>query len=106
MKDIYILKEMNEIILERIHADNQLKRFNPRNAENLLTKQIETYEILNVASGNSIDAIKNSNIVNKDVRINDEIWNKVVRDIVESSNIDDQIFEDIITDDNLSNSKI
>ena len=38
MKDIYILKEMNEIRLERTYADNRLKRFKIRNVENSLTK--------------------------------------------------------------------
>ena len=31
MKDIYILKEMNEIRLERTYADNRLKRFKIKN---------------------------------------------------------------------------
>ena len=38
MKDIYILKEMNETRLERIYADNRLKRFKTKDVENLLTK--------------------------------------------------------------------
>ena len=54
----------------------------------------------------SIDAMKKSNIVNKDVRINDEVRNEVARNIVESLNADDQIFKDIVINDNLSNSKI
>ena len=73
MKDIYILKEMNETRLERTYADNQLKRFKTRNVENLSTKQTEIYEMLNITSENSIDAMKKSNIVNKNVRIDDKI---------------------------------
>ena len=42
--------------------------------------------MLNVASENSIDAMKKSNNINKDARIDDEIRNKAVRNIVESSN--------------------
>ena len=61
--------------------------------------------MLNIASENSIDAMKKSNIVNKNVRVNDEVRSETVWNIVESSNADNQIFEDDITDDNLSNSK-
>ena len=38
MKDIYILKEMNKTRLERTYANNWLKRFKTRNAENSLMK--------------------------------------------------------------------
>ena len=61
--------------------------------------------MLNITSENSIDAMKKSNIINKDVRIDDEIRNKVVQNTAENSNIKSQIFEDDVTDDNLSNSK-
>ena len=98
MKDIYILKEMNETRLERIYADNRLKRFKIKNVENSSTKQTEIHEILNITSENSIDAIKKSNIINKNIRVDDEIWNKVVWNTVESS--------DDITNNNLLNSKI
>ena len=67
MKNIYILKEMNEIHLERTYAYNRLKRFKIENVENSSTKQIEIHEMLNITSENSIDAMKKSNIVNKDV---------------------------------------
>ena len=105
MKDIYILKKMNETRLERTYADNRLKRFKTRNVENLSTKQTEIHEMLNIASENSIDAMKKSNNVNKNARIDDEIQNEAVRDITESSDADSQIFEDDITNDNLLNSK-
>ena len=105
IKDIYILKELNETRFERTYADNQLKRFKTRNTENLSMKQIEIHKMLNIVSENSIDAMKKLNIVNKDVRINDEVWNKTVWNTIESLYIDGQIFEDDITDDNLSNSK-
>ena len=78
MKNIYILKKMNEIRLERTYADNRLKRFKIRNIKNSSTKQIESHKMLNITSENSIDAMKKLNIVNKDVRIDDEILNKVV----------------------------
>ena len=78
MKDIYILKEMNEIRLERTYADNQLKRFKIKNVENSSTKQIEIHEMLNIMSENSIDAMKKLNIVNKNVRIDDEVRNEAV----------------------------
>ena len=73
MKDIYILKEMNETRLERTYADNRLKRFKTKNVEDSSTKQTEIHEMLNVASENSIDAMKKSNNVNKDARVDDEI---------------------------------
>ena len=38
MKNIYILKEMNETRLERIYADNWLKRFKTKNVETSSTK--------------------------------------------------------------------
>ena len=66
MKDIYILKEMNEIRLERTYADNRLKRFKTKNVEDSSTKQIEIYEMLNVTPENSIGAMKKSNNVNRD----------------------------------------
>ena len=78
MKDIYILKEMNETHLERTYADNRLKRFKTRNVKNLSTKQIEIHEMLNIAFENSIDVMKKSNIVNKNVRIDDEVRNEIV----------------------------
>ena len=34
MKNIYILKEMNETRLKRTYADNRLKQFKIKNAEN------------------------------------------------------------------------
>ena len=61
--------------------------------------------MLNMTSENSIDAMKKSNIINKNVRIDDKIWNEVVRDIAESLNADSQIFEDDVINNNLSNSK-
>ena len=85
MKDIYILKEMNEIRFEKTYADNRLKRFK-KNIENLSTKQIEIYKILIITFENSIDAMKKSNIVNKNVRIDNEIRIKIARNIVESLN--------------------
>ena len=105
MKDIYTLKEINETRFKRIYADNRLKRFKTKNVENLSTKQIEIYEILNITSENSINAMKKLNIINKDVRINDEIWNETARDITESSNANNQIFENDIINSNLSDSK-
>ena len=38
IKDIYILKEMNETRLERIYANNWLNRFKIKDVENSLTK--------------------------------------------------------------------
>ena len=73
MKDIYTLKEMNKTCFKRIYANNRLKRFKTKNVENSSTKQIEIHEILNITSENSIDAIKKSNIVNQNFRVNDEI---------------------------------
>ena len=61
--------------------------------------------MLNITPENSIDAMKKSNNVNKDARVDDEIRNEAARDIVESSDADSQIFENDVTDDNLSNSK-
>ena len=62
--------------------------------------------MLNITSENSIDAMKKLNIVNKDVRIDDEVRNKIIRNIIESSNAGSQIFENNVTNDNLLNSKI
>ena len=73
MKDIYTLKEMNETRLERIYANNRLKRFKTKDAEDSSTEQTEIHEMLNVTSENSIDAMKKSNNVNKDARVDDEI---------------------------------
>ena len=50
--------------------------------------------------------IKKLNIINKDIRINDEVWNEVIRKTAENSNADDQIFEDIVINNNLLNSKV
>ena len=105
MKDIYTLKEMNETRFERIYADNRLKRFKTRNVENSSTKQTETYKMLNIASENSIDAMKKSNNVNKDARIDNEIRSEAARNTDENSDTDNQIFENDATDGNLSNSK-
>ena len=106
MKDIYILKEMNEIRLERTYADNRLKRFKTRNVENSSTRQTEIHEMLNIMFENSIDAMKKSNNVNKDARVDDEVRSEAARDTAESSDINSQVFENDATDDNLSNSKI
>ena len=105
MKDIYILKKINETRLERIYADNRLKRFKTKDVENSSMKQTETHEMLNIAFENAIDAMKKLNNVNKDVRIDDEIRSEVAQDITESLNANSQIFEDDVTNDNLSNSK-
>ena len=61
--------------------------------------------MLNVTSEDSIDAMKKTNNVNKNARIDDEVWNEAARNIAESSNTNNQIFEDDATNDNLSNSK-
>ena len=105
MKDIYILKEMNETRLERTYANNRLKRFKIKNVENSSTKQIEIHKMLNIIFENSINAMKKSNIINKDVRIDDEVRSEAVWDIVESLNADCQIFENDVTNNNLLNSK-
>ena len=106
MKDIYILKEMNEIRLKRIYVSNRLKRYKIRNAEDSSTRQTEIHEMLNITSEDLIDAMKKSNIVNKDVQIDDEVRNEVVQNTTESSNADSQIFEDDAINDNLPNWKI
>ena len=105
MKDIYTLKEMNGTRLERTYADNRLKRFKTRNVGNSSTRQTKTHEMLNVTPENSINAMKKSNNVNKDARIDDEIRNEVARNIAGSSDTGSQIFENDVTNDNLSNSK-
>ena len=105
MKDIYIFKKMNETRLERTYADNRLKRSKTRNVENSSTRQIEIHKMLIIALENSIDAMKKSNIINKDVWIDDKIRNKVTRNTVESSDADSQIFENDVINSNLLNSK-
>ena len=64
---------MNETRLERNYANNWLKRFKIKNAENSSTKQIKIHKMLNIAFENSIDAMKKLNIVNENIRIDDEI---------------------------------
>ena len=49
--------------------------------------------------------MKKSNIINKNVRISDEIRSEAVRNIIENSNANSQIFENDIINNNLSNSK-
>ena len=105
MKEIYILKKIDEIYFKRTYADNRLKRFKIKNIEHSSTKQIEIHKMLNITSKDLIDAMKKSNIINKNVQVDDEVQSETVRNIVESSNIINQIFENDITDDNLSNSK-
>ena len=58
-----------------------------------------------MTSENSIDAMKKSNIINKNVRIDDKVRNEIVQNIVESSNADNQIFENNVINNNLLNSK-
>ena len=96
---------MNETRLERIYADNRLKRFKTRNVEHSSTKQIEIHEMLNVTFEDSIDAMNKSNNVNRNARVDNEVRNEAVRNTAESSDINNQIFEDDVTDDNLLNSK-
>ena len=96
---------MNETHLKRTYADNWLKRFKTKNVEHSSAKQIEIHEMLNITFENSIDAMKKSNIVMKNVRISDEIRDEIVWNIAKSSNADDQIFENVITNNNLLNSK-
>ena len=55
-----------------------MKRFEIKDAEDSSTKQTEIYEMLNIIFEDSIDAMKKSNIINKDIRINDEIQNETV----------------------------
>ena len=105
MKDIYILKKMNETRLERTYANNRLKRFKTKNVKDSSTKQTEIHEMLNITPENSIDAMKKSNNVNKDARVDNEVRNEAARDIAESSNANSQIFENDVTNDNLLNSK-
>ena len=97
---------MNETRLKRIYAGNRLKRFKTRNVEDSSTRQVEIHEMLNIAPEDSIDAMKKSNNVNRDARIDNKVRNKAARDTAESSNTNSQIFENDVTDDNLLNSKI
>ena len=106
MKDIYILKEMNETRLKRTYTNNWLKRYKIRNAENSSTEQTEIYKILNITFKNSIDAMKKSNNINKNARIDDEVRNEIARNIAESSDANNQILKNDFINDNLSNSKI
>ena len=62
--------------------------------------------MLNIPFENSIDAMKKSNIINDDIWINNKNRKKTVWDTAESSDADDQIFKNDITDNNLLNSKI
>ena len=71
-----------------------------------MTKQIETYEMLIITFEDSIDTMKKSNIINKNIRVDDEIRNKAVQNIVGSLNADSQTFENDVINDNLLNSKI
>ena len=96
---------MNGTRLERTYANNRLKRFKIKNVKNSSTERTEIHEMLNITFENSIDVMKKSNIINKDVRVDDEVRNKIARNIIESSNADNQVFENDITNDNLSNSK-
>ena len=98
-------KKMNEIRSKRIYADNRLKRFKIKNVKNLSTKQTEIHKMLNIASKDSIDAMKKSNIIYKNVWIDNEVWNKAVWNTTKSSNASSHIFENDVTDDNLLNSK-
>ena len=61
--------------------------------------------MLNIAPENLIDAMKKSNIVNKDVRIDNKVRNETARDIIKSSNVDSQIFENDVINNNLLYSK-
>ena len=106
IKNIYILKKMNKTRLERTYAGNRLKRFKIKDVEDLSTRQTEIHEMLNIAPENSINAMKKSNNINKDARIDNEVRSEVVQNTAESLNADNQIFENDATDDNLSNSKI
>ena len=91
---------MNEVHLERTYANNPLKRFKTKDVEDLSTKQIEIHEMLNIASENSIDAMKKSNIINKNLRVDDKVRNKTVRNTAESLNANNQVFENDVTNDN------
>ena len=82
-----------------------MKRFKTKNTENSSTKQIETCEMLNITPENSTDAMKKSNIVNRDVRINNKVQDEAVRNTVKNLNEDDQIFKNITADDNLLSSE-
>ena len=61
--------------------------------------------MLNITSENSIDAMKKSNIVNRNIRIDDEIQNEAVQNIVESSDANSQTFKNDVINNNLLNSK-
>ena len=61
--------------------------------------------MLNITSENSIDAIKKSNIINKNVRIDSKIRNEIVWNAAKSLDTSSQIFENDITNNNLWNSK-
>ena len=61
--------------------------------------------MLNITLENSINAVKKSNNVNKDTRVDNEVRSKVARNIAESLNANSQIFENDATNNNLSNSK-
>ena len=76
---------MNETHLKRIYADNWLKQFKTKNVEDSSTKQIEIHKMLNKALENSIDTMKKSNKINKDVWINNKIRNEIAWNMTENS---------------------
>ena len=59
--------------------------------------------MLKITSKDSIDAMKKLYIVNDDVRVNDEVQNKIARNTTENLNVDDRIFENVIINNNLLN---
>ena len=61
--------------------------------------------MLNITLENSIDAMRKSNIICKNVRVDDEIRSETARNTAESLNADSQIFENNVTNNNLLNSK-
>ena len=74
MKNVYILKEMNETRLRKIYANNKLKQFKIRNMKDLSTKQTKIHKMLNNAIfENLIKTIKIISMINENIKIINKI---------------------------------
>ena len=62
--------------------------------------------MLRISFKNSIDAIKMLNIIDKNIRIINKIWSEIARNIVKSSNANDQTFENKTANNNLFELKV
>ena len=103
MKKIYILKEMNEICLERIYVDNKLKRFRAKESEDASTKLMNNQKMIDEIAKNFEETRKMTNVIDEKIIKTENNENAEIEDVVVVVNVEHHVFKNIYIIINVEN---